>query len=301
MTAKLNLNFFEKIFRDKSVIIFVNICTTNERVNTLQTFKKMLNRFLILFSLISLITVACKKDTVANPDNTVTVSGSFTPIMVGTFSAQNGTPTGGKVYIGTDDKNALLKLGSDFTTEFGSGAATIYLSKGATYSDATVLQTSLVSKNGEQYFKLTALPSSDYTHVLVYCAAAKVPFGNASLKVVDTTSKVPVGNFISLRAGTLVNQNGTPPTKGSVQLGVDDNNKQFLKTSSDFITELSGAVTIYLSKGNVFNMTTVQAVSPITKNGEQYFKVGTSIGTEFTHAIIWCPAAKIPFAYVELK
>ena len=263
----------------------------------------MFHRFLIFSSLLLLILLSCKKDTapVVIPDNSIAVSGSFTPVSSGTFTAQNGTPTAGKVYIGTDDKNALLKLGSDFITEFGSGAVTVFLSKSASYADATVLQTSLVSKGGEQYFKLSALPSSDYTNVIVYCSAAKVQFGNATLKAVDTSGKTPVGTFTSQRTGILVNQNGTPPTKGSVQLGIDGNNTQFIKTSSDFQTELSGAVTVYLSKGNVYNAATVQAISLITKNGEQYFKVTPKITADFTHAIIWCPAAKIPFGYVELK
>ena len=72
-------------------------------------------------------------------------------------------------------------------TELGTGTATVYLSTSATYKadpgkgnpDLKLL--GIVAKNGEQYFKLSAAPESKFTHVIIWCGSASIPFGNTPL------------------------------------------------------------------------------------------------------------------------
>ena len=128
----------------------------------------------------------CKEDAVT-PTTTPTTSdqpvGAFTAQRAGSLVAQNGTPTQGTVQLGTDTKGtSFLKLGSNFKSDYHTGTVTLYASKGATYAASTVQLISAVGKDGEQYFKLSAALSSDYTHLIVWCGSAKIPFGNAELK-----------------------------------------------------------------------------------------------------------------------
>jgi len=117
----------------------------------------------------------------------------------------------------------------------------------------------------------------------------------------DTSSSVPV-NFSVQRTGTFVTQSSSPATSGTAQIGLDAAGAQWLKFNSDFITETtSGNAIVVLSKSVNYSENTVLAVSAISKNGEQYFKVSTPIGTEYSHIIIWCMAAKIPFGNAPLK
>ena len=81
-----------------------------------------------------------------------------------------------------------VKLGSDFKTELGTGTATLYLSTSATYKaspgtgNPDLKLVGIVSKNGEQYFKLGAAPDAKFSYVIVWCGSASIPFGNAMLK-----------------------------------------------------------------------------------------------------------------------
>lgn len=120
-------------------------------------------------------------------------------------------------------------------------------------------------------------------------------------------SSLPTGKFSALRSGALVPQNGTP-TKGTAEIGTDEDGEQFVRFSSDFMTELAtGTVTIYLSnsqtlmfdpgKGNP----NVRIVGLVNKNGENFQKVNTTAGSEFMHVVLWCGSASIPFGYALLK
>lgn len=130
---------------------------------------------------------SCTKTETVTVD-TATPQGLFTKTKMGSLVAQNGTPTKGTVQMGVDEKATLfLKLGSDFTTELGTGTATVYLSTSATYKadpgkgnpDLKLL--GIVAKNGEQFFKLSAAPESKFTHVIIWCGSASIPFGNTPL------------------------------------------------------------------------------------------------------------------------
>jgi hypothetical protein len=115
--------------------------------------------------------------------------GTFSITKTGTLTAQNNTPTKGTGSIGTDAQGTpFVKLGTDFTTELGTGTATLYLSTSATYKaspgtgNPDLKLVGIISKNGEQNFKLAAAPDAKFTHLIVWCGSAAVPFGNAMLK-----------------------------------------------------------------------------------------------------------------------
>lgn len=119
--------------------------------------------------------------------------------------------------------------------------------------------------------------------------------------IIPTTTDQPVGAFTAQRSGSLVAQSGTP-TKGTAQLGMDTKGTPFLKLGSDFKSDYhTGTVTLYMSKGAIYAASTVQLISAVGKDGEQYFKMGAAAGSDFTHLIVWCGSAKIPFGNAELK
>lgn len=130
---------------------------------------------------------------------------------------------------------------------------------------------------------------------------------NEDDETTTTDSSLPTGKFTAQRSGTLVAQNGTP-TKGAAEVGTDEDGEQFVRFGSDFMTELgTGTVTVYLSKGQTLMFDpgkgnpNVRIVGLVGKNGELFLKVNTTAGSEFTHVVLWCGSAAIPFGYAPLK
>ncbi|TAE55104.1 MAG: hypothetical protein EAZ89_06005 [Bacteroidetes bacterium] len=147
-----------------------------------------MNRILSILTLglLSLLFLsACKEEVIIDPTQP---SGAFTASRTGTFIAQNATGSAGMASLGTDEDGAqFLKLGSDFTTNFATGTVTVYLSKGQTYTadpangNPSLRLLGVTRKAGEQYFKLETAVGADFTHVILWCASANVPFGYAPL------------------------------------------------------------------------------------------------------------------------
>lgn len=142
--------------------------------------------FSMLFAAVAF--ASCTKTEEVTVDTAVPV-GAFTAKSSGALTAQNGTPTKGTASVGTDTKGTyFMKLGSDFTTELGTGTATLYLSTSATFKSSPgtgnpdLKLVGVIAKNGEQNFKLAAAPEAKFTYVIVWCGTAAVPFGNAQLK-----------------------------------------------------------------------------------------------------------------------
>ncbi len=122
-----------------------------------------------------------------------------------------------------------------------------------------------------------------------------------------TDSSLPTGKFTAQRTGTFVAQNGTP-TKGIAEVGTDEDGKQFVRFSNDFTTKLgTGTVTVYLSKSQTIMFDAgkgnpnLRTVGFVDKNGELYLKMNTVAGNEFTHVVLWCASAAIPFGYAPLQ
>lgn len=144
-----------------------------------------MKRNLLWVALLAIILWSSCKEETTTPTPTATDQpvGAFTATRSGSLTPQSGTPTKGTVQVGMDSKNTVfLKLGSDFKSDFHTGTVTLYMSKGATYSASTIQLVNTVNKDGEQYFKMAGLPGSEFTHLIVWCGSAKIPFGNAEVK-----------------------------------------------------------------------------------------------------------------------
>jgi len=123
--------------------------------------------------------------------------------------------------------------------------------------------------------------------------------------IVDPTK--PQGAFIVSRNGTFTEQNGTG-SKGAAQLGKDADGVQFLKFGTDFSTNFAtGTVTVYLSTSMTFTPDPgngnplLRLVGPVSKAGENYFRLDPVADAKFTHVILWCGSANVPFGYALLQ
>ena len=131
---------------------------------------------------------------------------------------------------------------------------------------------------------------------------------NQPPQVIDSTQ--PVGAFSAQRSGTFVAENGTG-SRGMAQLGTDTEGKQFLRFGSDFFTPLAtGTVTVYLSTSSanlneVFDPANgnpnLILVGPVRREGESFFRVEPAAAARFTHVILWCGSAGIPFGNAALQ
>ncbi len=123
--------------------------------------------------------------------------------------------------------------------------------------------------------------------------------------IVDPTQ--PKGTFTATKTGTFVEQNGTG-SKGTAQLGTDEDGTQFIKFGSDFSSSFAtGTVTVYLSTTNTFTPDPgngnplLRLIGPVAKAGENYFRLSPTAETKFTHVILWCGTANIPFGYAQFQ
>lgn len=123
--------------------------------------------------------------------------------------------------------------------------------------------------------------------------------------IVDPTK--PQGAFTVSRSGSFVEQNATG-SKGAAQLGTDADGVQFLKFGSDFATNFAtGTVTVYLSTSMTFTPDpgagnpALRLIGPVAKAGENYFRLDPVAAAKFTHVILWCGSANVPFGYAPLQ
>ncbi|MFK8056167.1 MAG: DM13 domain-containing protein [Saprospiraceae bacterium] len=127
---------------------------------------------------------------------------------------------------------------------------------------------------------------------------------DTTLMTID--SSLP-SNFTADRTGSLTAENSTPTT-GSVELGMDEDNRTFLRLGSDFTTEqATGTVTVYLSTSEVFTPSPMTGnpdlilVGALNTNGAQDFEISQTVPATFTHVILWCATANIPFGNALLQ
>ncbi|MFM9950988.1 MAG: DM13 domain-containing protein [Saprospiraceae bacterium] len=118
---------------------------------------------------------------------------------------------------------------------------------------------------------------------------------------------LPQGAFTVAKSGAFVEQNGTG-SKGAAQLGTDEDGVQFLKFGGDFNTNFAtGTVSVYLSTSMTFTPDPangnpeLRLVGPVSKAGENYFRLAPAAATKFTHVILWCGSANVPFGYARLQ
>ncbi len=150
-----------------------------------------MNKFAIffLFATVSLATLftACEDEDPTIIDSSLP-QGSLTVSKTGNFVAENGTGSMGVVNLGTDrDGTQFLQFGSNFTTNFATGTVTVYLSTSAVFTpdpangNPNLRLVGPVNKAGENFFKLDPAADNKFTHVILWCASANVPFGNAAI------------------------------------------------------------------------------------------------------------------------
>ncbi|MEL6537200.1 MAG: DM13 domain-containing protein [Bacteroidota bacterium] len=124
-------------------------------------------------------------------------------------------------------------------------------------------------------------------------------------EVIDSSQ--PQGVFTATATGDFVEQNGAGST-GSASLGTDEDGATFLQFNSAFNTNLAtGTVTVYLSTSAEFTADPgngnpdLYLVGAVRSAGENNFKLDPVPGSEFTHVILWCGSANVPFGYAELQ
>ncbi|PHN06900.1 DM13 domain-containing protein [Flavilitoribacter nigricans] len=124
-------------------------------------------------------------------------------------------------------------------------------------------------------------------------------------QIIDSSQ--PVGAFMTDRSGDFIAQNGTPTT-GMAAVGTDEDGNTFLRFNNEFTTELgTGTVSVYLSTSDEFKPDPgngnpdLRLIGAVSQNGENYFRVSSSVASQFSHVILWCGSANIPFGYAPLQ
>ncbi|ADV49636.1 DM13 domain-containing protein [Cellulophaga sp. E16_2] len=154
---------------------------------------------ILLISKVALVSVFILTTSCSSDDDTETIietvtidsslpNGTLVASRVGSFVAESGTPTAGTAELGTDDDStSFIHFESDFTTELGTGTVGIFLSTSAVYTpdpangNPDLMLIGNAAANGEKFIKLSAAPDAKYTHIILWCATANIPFGNAEL------------------------------------------------------------------------------------------------------------------------
>ncbi|NJO02627.1 MAG: hypothetical protein HC880_13930 [Bacteroidia bacterium] len=129
---------------------------------------------------------------------------------------------------------------------------------------------------------------------------------NPAPEVIDTA--LPQGTFTVQRTGNFEPTPDAPQTDGDVQLGTDSQGRQFLRFGNNFMTNLAtGGVAVYFSKSATLMLspgtgnTEVQLVGTVNTQQEQFFLVNPAVGNDFTHVILWCVGAGVPFGVTPLN
>ena len=128
---------------------------------------------------------------------------------------------------------------------------------------------------------------------------------DAMVVTVDTAR--PQGTFTAMRAGAFVEQNMTGST-GMAMLGTDAEGTPFLRFNEAFTTNFNtGTVTVYLSTSETFTVDPgngnpdLMLVGPVRDAGENFFRLDSAPGANFSHVILWCASANVPFGFAELN
>jgi hypothetical protein len=149
---------------------------------------------------------------------------------------------------------------------------------------------------------LIKLSLSIYTVILFASCDSGSMKDAAKMKPVDEVAVT--GPVTVLKTGTLTAQSSTN-TKGMVQVVTNAEGKYFVRLTEDFNTKFStGTVTVYLSTSDRLQLSSsgsFQLVSIVGKAGEHFFPLAQSPDSKFTHGIIWCGAAAIPFGFAPLN
>ena len=143
--------------------------------------------------------------------------------------------------------------------------------------------------------------------VIAFVFFGLVACDDDSTNTVEVDLSLPQGTFTASKSGSFVEQNSTGST-GTAELGMDESGVQFIRFGSNFNTNLgTGTVTVYLSTSDEYVADPANGnpdlllVGPVKTAGENYFKLSPSADSKFTHVLLWCGSANIPFGYAELN
>lgn len=144
-------------------------------------------KLIYLISAFLLIMSACENGTEDVPmDNSVDVTGQLEVIKSGSLSNQSGAGTRGSVQLVKDQAGKFyVSLSENFTTKFSTGTVTVYLSTSSslrTNEAGTFQLLGLANRPGAHFYPLAASPDAKFTHGIIWCGAAAIPFGNALLE-----------------------------------------------------------------------------------------------------------------------
>lgn len=117
-------------------------------------------------------------------------TGTFEVKRSGSFVDENNAGSMGTASLGADSQgNEFLKFNEDFNTALATGTVTVYLSTSAEFikdpanGNPNLFAIGPVRTAGENYFAIPAgTNTAKYTHVLLWCGSAGIPFGNAEMK-----------------------------------------------------------------------------------------------------------------------
>jgi len=145
---------------------------------------KTMSNISLLFALIIIAFTSCSDSEDMKPDKAPDVEAevaNFEILRGGELTAQSSTNTRGMVQVVRDDAgDFFLRLTEDFTTKFSTGTVTVYLSTSSSLDlneSSSFELISVVDQTGEHFFKLSGEPDSKFTHGIIWCGAAAIPFG----------------------------------------------------------------------------------------------------------------------------
>lgn len=119
-------------------------------------------------------------------EDDVQVIGPFEVIKSGTLSNQSGAGTRGAVHLVKDQGGKyFISLSDNFTTKFSTGTVTVYLSTSLSLrlnESGSFLLLGLANRPGAHFYELEGNLEDKFTHGIIWCGAAGIPFGNALLE-----------------------------------------------------------------------------------------------------------------------
>ncbi len=144
----------------------------------------------VILFLFVIIFAACGEDEKPVIIDSSLPNGVLTVQRTGTFVDQNASGSAGRASIGPDTQGTtFLAFNNEFRTKLSTGTVTVWLSTSDTFTASpgtgspNLLLVGPVRNAGENFFKIpTGVDVGKYTHVILWCGAVSVPFGNARLQ-----------------------------------------------------------------------------------------------------------------------
>lgn len=146
---------------------------------------KNLSMILVLMTAL-LLSCENMSDEIPMDDDMVEVTGPLEVLKSGTLSNQSGAGTRGTVQLVRDQAGKFyISLSDNFTTKFSTGTVTVYLSTSSSLrlnESGSFQLLGLANRPGAHFYELQGNKDDKFTHGIIWCGAAAIPFGNALLE-----------------------------------------------------------------------------------------------------------------------